>query len=354
MEEIKTNIHIHTRYSDGSKNHTEIMRDAVQSGLDAIIFTDHNVYLEGIEGYHQFEGRKIMVIMGQEIHDPNATPQKNHLLSLGGEKDLSHFADNRNKLIREIHTQEGAAFLAHPYDPALPGFNEPDISWEDWTVKDFDGIELWNGFSELKVRVRTKIAPYFYAFFPKYLPVSPPEQTVNIWDDMHRKGKHVSAIAGSDAHAITFSAGPLKRVIFPYQYHFSAINNHLKIKGGLNGDFEEDKKRLISALIKGRNFLANGLIADAAGFQFEIRVNSRKQLEMGDAENFSEDLLAHVQLPKKAMVRLMKDGQSIKLANGVKTLDFPISSRGVYRVEVYRKSRGIMRAWIFSNPIYIE
>ena len=353
MKEIKINLHIHTRYSDGSKDHMEIIRIAAHAGLDAVIFTDHNVYVDGIEGYHQFGGRQILAIMGEEIHDPNAIPQKNHLLFLGGRKNLSHLADNRIELIREIHAQDGAAFLAHPYDPPLPDFNEPDISWEDWAIKDFDGIELWNGFSELKVRTRSKVDPFFYALFPKFLPTSPPEQTVTIWDNLHKNGKRVSAIAGSDAHAITFSAGPLKRVLFPYQFHFSSINNYLKITEGLDGVFEEDKKRVISALKKGRNFLANDLVADAAGFHFVIQDQNGNQHEMGDAVDYADGLSAHILLHKKAVIKLIKDGQIVKMLTGTKTLDLPISSSGVYRVEVYRQSRGKMRAWVFSNPIYV-
>jgi hypothetical protein len=111
---------------------------------------------------------------------------------------------------------------------------------------------------------------------------------------------------------------------------------------------------LISALIKGQNYLANSLVADATGFQFVMKDKSGKQLDMGDFEKYKEGLQAHICLPKKAMIKLLKDGQYVKMINKAKSLDFPISSPGVYRVEIYRKSRRMMRAWIFSNPIYIE
>ena len=51
MHEILLNLHMHTRYSDGSGSHEDIARAALRSGLDAVIVTDHNVLVRGIEGY---------------------------------------------------------------------------------------------------------------------------------------------------------------------------------------------------------------------------------------------------------------------------------------------------------------
>ena len=149
MNEIIANIHIHTSYSDGSKLHAKIAEDAIKSGVDVVLFTDHNFFLEQMNGYTSTKYGQVLLIMGEEIHDQNDFPQKNHLLSLGCEESLAKFSDNHQNLIEEIQARNGLSFLAHPFDPAMPAFNEMDISWEDWSVKDFTGIELWNGFSEL-------------------------------------------------------------------------------------------------------------------------------------------------------------------------------------------------------------
>ena len=50
MPEIVINLHMHTRYSDGSGTHKDIAQAAIQNGLDAVIVTDHNVLVEGVEG----------------------------------------------------------------------------------------------------------------------------------------------------------------------------------------------------------------------------------------------------------------------------------------------------------------
>ena len=49
MQEIVVNLHMHTRYSDGSGSHKDIANAAIQTGLDAVIVTDHNVLVEGVE-----------------------------------------------------------------------------------------------------------------------------------------------------------------------------------------------------------------------------------------------------------------------------------------------------------------
>ena len=54
MHEIVVNLHMHTRYSDGSGTHKDIAEAAMQTGLDAVIVTDHNVLVLGVEGYYRF------------------------------------------------------------------------------------------------------------------------------------------------------------------------------------------------------------------------------------------------------------------------------------------------------------
>ena len=49
--------------------------------------------------------RKVLMLIGEEIHDQDRDPQKNHLLVFGAEKELATFADDPQILInaaREI------------------------------------------------------------------------------------------------------------------------------------------------------------------------------------------------------------------------------------------------------------
>ena len=353
MNEIRANIHLHTTYSDGSKLHTEIAEDAIKSGVDVLFFTDHNIFIKGIDGYFSNSDGKVLLIMSEEIHDQNAFPQKNHLLALGVSESLSKFAENRQALIDKIHSMGGLSFIAHPYDPALPAFKETDISWEDWSVKGFTGIELWNGFSELKVRVKKKTAAYFYAFFPNFLPLSPPKRTLIIWDNLLNNGSKIVAIGGSDAHAIHFSAGPLKRVVFPYHYHFKTINNHILLEDQLTGDDSKDRASILDALRKGNSFIANDLISSSKGFRFYIR-NKNYRIPMGESHRFEKNLKLKVILPHSADCIIFRNGSQYHRISGEKDIEIKVSSTGIYRVECYKKFLGRKRGWIFSNPIYIE
>jgi predicted metal-dependent phosphoesterase TrpH len=53
MHEIVVNLHMHTPFSDGHGTHAEIARAAMSAGLDAVIVTDHNVWVNGVQGYYR-------------------------------------------------------------------------------------------------------------------------------------------------------------------------------------------------------------------------------------------------------------------------------------------------------------
>ncbi len=167
MYEIVVNLHMHTRYSDGSGTHKNIADAAIRAGVDVVIVTDHNVLVQGVEGYYRVGRRGVLLLVGQEIHDQDRHPQKNHLLVFNADRDLSTLAENPQTLINGVREAGGLSFLAHPRDPEAPAFRETDISWEDWSVQNFTGIELWNGLSELKTLIPTKLHGTFYAYFPK-------------------------------------------------------------------------------------------------------------------------------------------------------------------------------------------
>ena len=71
---------MHTKYSDGTGTHGDIIKAALAAGLDAVITTDHNVLVNGPAGYYQEGDRKVLLMVGEEVHDQTADPQKNHLL----------------------------------------------------------------------------------------------------------------------------------------------------------------------------------------------------------------------------------------------------------------------------------
>ena len=44
--EYAGNMHMHTRYSDGTVWHADIAAAAIDAGLDFVIVTDHNIWVD--------------------------------------------------------------------------------------------------------------------------------------------------------------------------------------------------------------------------------------------------------------------------------------------------------------------
>ena len=113
MHEIVVNLHMHTRYSDGSGTHKDIAHAAMKAGLDAVIVTDHNVLVQGVEGYYslgpssRIKTPPVLLLVGQEVHDQDRDPQKNHLLVFNASRDLAPMADNPQALINGVRDAGG-------------------------------------------------------------------------------------------------------------------------------------------------------------------------------------------------------------------------------------------------------
>ena len=353
MTEIVINLHMHTRHSDGTGSHQDIADAALEAGLDAVIVTDHNILVQDQEGYYTKGNQQVLLLVGEEIHDQNRVPEKNHLLVFGVDQELAGEAEDPKRLIKKVQKSGGLCFLAHPIDPAAPLFNEKDYSWEDWDVSGYTGIELWNGLSEFKTRLTSRAEAIFYAYLPNRIARGPIPETLKIWDRLTTAGQKVVAIGGSDAHAMSGSLGPLKRTLFPYLFHFKAINTHLIIPSDLSGDLGSDKKMIFDAMEGGHVFVGYDLPYSTRGFQFRGS-GTNESVTMGDEIPLQTGVTLQITLPLPLECILIKDGEPVKTWNIREICSYSATQPGVYRVEVYINYKGLRRGWIFSNPIYIR
>lgn len=344
---------MHTPYSDGSGTHDQIAAAAMKSGLDAIIVTDHNVWVNGPEDYYQEGDRKVLLLVGEEIHDQARDPQKNHLLVFGAQRELATYAFDPQRLINAVNQANGLSFIAHPNDPASPAVGEGDISWIDWQVQGFTGLELWNGFSEFKSLLKTKLHAIYYAYNPRRIARGPLPQTLQKWDELLRSGKKVVAVGGSDAHALDIRMGPLRRTIFPYEFHFRCINNHLLLPRPLNGDALEDGNLILEALRRGSLFIGYDLPAPTRGFRFTAH-GSEQIAGMGDELSSKGGVTFQIKLPMRTECRLIKDGKPLKTWTRRDQCTHITTDPGIYRVEAFIYYKGMRRGWIYSNPIYVK
>jgi hypothetical protein len=352
MHEIVINLHMHTGYSDGSGSHRDIANAALDAGLDAVIITDHNVLVSGAEGYIRRGHQKVLVLTGEEIHDRSRVPQKNHMLVLGARRELAGHAGEAGSLFEATARAGGLSFIAHPYDPAAPSFGEPDISWEDWSTQEYTGLELWNGFSELKSRARTRLHGVLFAYFPAAVARGPAQRVLQRWDT-ETQSRRVPAFGGSDAHALHMRLGPLHRVVYPYAYHFGAINTHVLLQQPLADDPKQAADSIYAALGAGNAFIAYDAAVSARGFRFRAHLDGG-QAEMGDEVQLQRTSTIHASAPGLCELRLLKDGATVLHIPRGQALTYRADQRGVYRVEAYRRFLGQRQGWIFSNPIYLR
>jgi hypothetical protein len=349
MYEYVGNLHVHTSYSDGEVLHAQVAQAAAEAGIDFVIVTDHNVWVDGVEGYYD----KVLLLVGEEIHDVRRQPQANHLLAYHIESELVLHASAPQTLIDEVTHQGGFCYLAHPHEYGSPfGYDLDPIPWLDWDVTGYVGLEIWNYMSEFKALARNRLSALYYAYFPERGIRGPFPATLQVWDRLLAEGRHVSAIGGADAHGTTYSLGPLSREIFPYEYLFRCVNTHVLTEHSLNGRLEHDKTLIYDALRAGRTWVGYDLPASTAGFRFQARSGANRAL-MGEELARAGAVIFEAQTPHSADIRLISNGQVVARASG-QQLKYTTAERGAYRIEAYIQYRLGTRGWIFSSPIYVR
>jgi len=355
MPEIVGNLHLHTTASDGTGTHDEVAAAAARAGLDFIVYTDHNTWVDGVEGwYHDSTtSRSLLRLMGQEINDQQLEPELNHMLCHFVSRDLNGVAADPQQLIDTVTQAGGLSFLAHPLErPGLRAAAET-YPWISWDICGYTGIELWNAMTDVKWRLRT-LWPRAVAgaYVPQWVLSAPFPEVLAKWDELLAAGQKVVAIGGSDAHAMSFSLGPLTRTVYPYEFLFKAVNTHLILPDVLSQDTEQAQQQIYDALSAGHCFIGNGLIESPRGFEFAAKSGSTEAM-MGDPLMLQEDVELRVTSPHPAWLRLIRDGRCVAQQTGTE-LVWHSRQPGVFRVEAYRHYWGELRGWVFTNPIYVR
>jgi hypothetical protein len=207
--------------------------------------------------------------------------------------------------------------------------------------------------SEFKAYLSSKPAAIAAAYFPGLFIGGPFRETLLLWDVLLSGGQKVVAIGGSDAHALVYHMGPLRRRIFPYTYLFRGVSTHLLLEAPLSRDLPSARAQVLDALRAGHGCVAYDLAGSARGFRF-TGIGQQGNASMGDEISLKGGrIMLCVTSPLPASLRLLKDGREIAQARG-RELIYETEEPGVYRVEAYRRYRLKLRGWVFSNPIYVR
>ena len=352
--ELAGNLHMHTPYSDGEWYHDAIAEAAMAAGLDFVVVTDHNVWVHGPEGYRETtDGKKrVLVLIGEEVHDRRRDPQGSHLLIFGAERELAQYGAEPQKLLDAAREAGGLTFLAHPYERAAPLFDEGELPWQDWDVTGFTGLELWNYMSEFKGLLSTKQNAIRYALNPDQGIREPFPETLARWDELLAGGQRVVAIGNADAHGTTYRMGSIERVIFPYDHLFRAVNTHLALPEPLSGSLPTDRRAIYDALRQGHGWVGYDFPASTRGFRFSAQ-GERGTAILGDEIVAGAGVTLQASLPQKAEMRLIHNGCEVARKTDT-NLTHITNQPGAYRVEARLNHKGQLRGWIFSNPIYVR
>lgn len=364
MFELAGNLHMHTPYSDGEKWHRQIADAAIAAGLDFIVVTDHNLWVDGVEGYYENEKGRVLLLVGEEVHDTRRDPQCNHFLIYGAETELCRHAPAPQELIDAVRRIGACGFLAHPHERSLDLLNEPELGWHNWEVEGFTGLEIWNYMSSFKSAVArrhdrltiknkllAKLSALPLVLHPEKYIVGPEAETLAKWDELLAQGKRIAAVGNSDAHGTPMSLGPITRFVFPYEFLFRAINTHVLIRQPLNGDLAHDKALILGAIGQGNSWVAYDMPAATKGFRFSGQGVGKGI--MGDQIKMDVGATLQAIAPARCHMRLIHRGQVVAEAQDTTLTHIPVDG-GAYRVECHISYLGQKRGWIYSNPIYLH
>lgn len=343
------NLHNHTLYSSGTARHAEVAQAAEDAGLNFVITTDHNLWVQNVEGYYG----SVLLLVGEEIHNVSRHPSANHLLVYSAEQELAPYAfASTQMLLQKAKECEGICFIAHPTERNhAQGSTISGAPWTDWPVEGITGLELWNYTSEFKDLLWGALPAAFYTHFPSWGMRGPRKTTLRLWDELLNKGQHLAALGNADAQPLQYRIGG-QEAYLSYVYLFRCVNTHILTNGPLTGDLSQDKQLLYEALWAGRTWVGYDLPHSTRGFSFTARSGSARAT-VGEELKRLGAVTLEVKLPAKGEIRLLRNGKLIRRASDTE-LHYTSAEAGVYRVEVTRRFRGLRVGWIFSSPIYIS
>lgn len=344
--EVSGVIHCHSTYSDGMEPVPTIAEAANRAGLSFLLMTDHDTLAPLHELGEQWVNDTLL-LFGVEV-----TPRHNHYLAYGVSQAISPHLPPA-AYTAAVAEQGGIGFLAHPYEYGSPHLGQNSYSWEDWSVRTFTGMEIWNYFSEWISACRDPWSTAQSLVWWKRAVRAPYPETLARWDELGRQ-RRVVGIGGLDAHGFKVSLLGQKMTIHPYLRAFRSIRTHLMLPRPFTREVRSDRLLVMEALREGACFFANHEEGDPTGFRFS-GWREDAWVEMGQEVTTERpgELFLSARIPyvhhRKPLMRILKDGQPI-----AETQDCDLQAwdqgPGVYRVEVWRNNRG----WIFSNPIYVR
>jgi hypothetical protein len=234
--------------------------------------------------------------------------------------------------------EKQGAFLVAGHVEEIPA--EADLSR-------FQGFEIYNLHAEFKSSSRRSTLVKFMFFFPDSFfeaAVKNPVENLRRWDRELARGSRLIPLAGHDAHENVKLFGPLGGTVGTYEEVFRLFSTHI-----LAAELTEEA--ILEGLRRGHVYVTFDFVADGGGFSMRYGGRGPSGEEwaiIGETTPYRRSAYLEVRLPRKALVRVLRDGAAI-IEQEAKVLSQPLPGPGIYRVEAYIDER----LWIAGAPMYI-
>lgn len=401
LSDVRAVIHVHSHLSHDSRGTLEdILPAAKATNTRVVMMSDHpsqqlDWYRDGYQGSH--EG--VLFIPGAETRGfliyprapldaaAPATDQAlvDAVLATGGLVFVSH-PEGRGEADWGLCGVTGMEVYNHHYDRVnCPEMRELEEAMTERPVATEDATRRMLLLAEALKQYPQETFAFVQDHLAEYLR----------WYDRESQKQHLTAISANDTHAhwgVTvkvgedgklISQGPLGnpmaaldreklgglvpagaapgQVVFSllldsYERSFRHTSTHLLVP-------RLDQEAVLGALRAGHAYVAFDWIADPTGFSFQasrrLRLASRAQAGsrpalMGDKTRLRPGLRLVAALPLPAELRLYRNGERVPLpAARQDQLAYPVTEKGLYRLEAWLPVGDETYPWIYSNPIHV-
>ena len=345
-------VHIHTRRSDGTGTVEDVARAAARAGLSFVVITDHGDGTRKPDPPAYRQG--VLCIDAVEI-----SVDGGHLVAIGLPEAPYPLGGEARDAVEDVHRLGGWAVAAHPGSP------KPDLAWRDWQAP-VDGIEWVNGDSEWRDESALSLARMLltYPFRPREslaTLLDRPDPVMKRWDELTAQ-RPVVGLAAADAHArvglMSIGEPYDARASIPlpsYAAVFSALS--VTLEGvSLSQDAVADARAVVDALRGGRLYSTIDGLATGGELTFTAS-SGQASAGMGQALAIDGPVTLRVETtaPPDARITIFRDGQPMRVVDGVRIEELVPASSAVYRVEVGLPGTvGTPPVpWMVGNPIYV-
>jgi hypothetical protein len=354
LHDLACVLHLHSTYSDGTGTVAQIAAAGRRAGADVVMLTDHDTLEAKRRGEERWWG-PVLLVVGEEVSPRN----QNHFLAFGIEREISRRLPPAG-ICDAVADAGGFGFAAHPFSRGSDRFERisKGFPWRDLDCAGLRGVELWSYVTDTAERVASIREAAAFVARPSRFVDHPPAENVAQWDRMCSE-RTVVAVGGLDAHqyglrvpdGYPLVGGRVPIRLMGYHRTFRHLRTHVLCDRAPTGELEHDREQVYAALRSGRCYLAMDSLAPGRGFAFWAE-GPDGPAPMG-SELASGDWTLEAWLPRRALLRLVRDGEVIERTDA-STLTHRAEGPGVYRVEARLSAHGRERTWLMSNPIYLR